>query len=170
MIMEFIRNINPDETEIILWLVLLLPWVIFFIFVDKKRIKTLLNVGLLTALLAMIGDTIGSGMMLWIYPMKLLPIFYNFFPVDLSFLPVENMLTVQFMPDNKIKRAALILGVSIATVAIESLFEGNTATIFYPHWKPIYSMPAYIFLLYISYFYHNWLSKDKCVDSKQQDN
>ncbi|MEA4923737.1 MAG: CBO0543 family protein [Syntrophomonadaceae bacterium] len=159
--MKYFSNMNPDEIQLVLWAVLILPWVLFFIFVDWNKIKTLHSVGLLTALLAMIGDSIGSSLHLWIYPAELLPVFYNFFPVNLSLLPVENMLIVQFMPPKTIKKIALILCVGLFNMVIEYLFEGNTAAIFYPHWKPIYSLPFYLGLFSLGYFYHKWLTSDK---------
>ncbi|HCF51339.1 MAG TPA: hypothetical protein DER60_13720 [Syntrophomonas sp.] len=159
--MEFLRNINPDEIQIVFWAVLILPWVLFFSLVDWNKIKTLNSVGLLIGLLAMIGDTIGTSLKLWIYPVELLPVFHNFFPINLSLLPVESMLTVQFMPKNPIKKIALILCVGLFNVIAEYLFEGNTSAVFYPYWKPIYSLPFYLALFYFGYIYHNWITRDK---------
>lgn len=163
--MEYFRNMNPDETQIILWAVLILPWILFFTLVDWKKINTLHSIGLLTALLAMIGDTIGSSLHLWIYPVELLPVYYNFFPVNLSLLPVESMLIVQFMPQKLLKKMALILCVGLFNMTVEYLFEGNTSAIFYPHWKPIFSLPFYLFLFSLGYIYHNWLVKRQSVTS-----
>lgn len=139
------------------------PWVVFIILYDRARFKTLHSVGLLIALLAIIADVVGSHLMLWTYPVEMIPLFYLFFPVDLALLPVEAMLLAQRSPKKLIRRFALFLLVGLINVGMEYLVEGYSCAIFYYKWRPIYSLPAYIILFFIADFYHRWLTSKSYI-------
>ena len=146
---------------ICLWVGIILPWIVFCFAVDWSQIKTIHSVGLLIALMVVIMDVIGSSEMFWVYPARLSPIYYIFFPADLAIIPVEAMLIAQYMPKRFIKKLGLVFAVSIANVVAESWMEGDTSAIFYFNWKPIYSLPFYVLLFFIGYYYHRWLTCSK---------
>ena len=73
---------------------IILPWIVFCFAVDWSQIKMIYSVGLLIALMVVIG----TSEMFWAYPARLLPIYYIFFPVDLAIIPVEAMPIAQYMP------------------------------------------------------------------------
>ena len=138
-------------------------WVVFYVFYDRGRIKTLLSVGVLTSLLVVIADVIGSHMAVWAYPVEMIPLYYLFYPVDLGLLPVEAMLLAQYAPKKLIHRFALFLLVALINVGMEYFVEGYSDALFYYKWRPIYSLPAYIILFSIADFYYRWLDSKSYI-------
>ncbi len=152
-----------EPIQIILGAGLVASWVVFYIFYDRDRIKTLLSVGILISLLSVIADVIGSHMALWVYPVEMIPLYYLFYPVDLALLPVEAMLLAQYAPKKLIHRFALFLLMAIINAGAEYFVEGYSDALFYYKWSPIYSLPLYIILFSIADFYYRWLNSKSYI-------
>lgn len=130
------------------WLLLVIfivPWIIWWKFVDKKRLMEILLQGITVAHLVFVLDAIGKESGLWGYEHNLEPLFNRFLPVDASALPVFYMLIYQYFPKWRL------------FIIVHVLFAGIFAFIFEPlavwldiyqphHWKFIYSFPIYIFI------------------------
>ncbi|NHM32056.1 hypothetical protein [Neobacillus terrae] len=72
------------------WLLLLLtivPWIIWWRLVDKKRVAEILLYGTLIAILAILLDNIGTDLIWWGYPTKLFQMFPPLVPADITVVP-----------------------------------------------------------------------------------
>lgn len=128
------------------WLLLaitILPWIVWWILVDKKRIKEIWLYGMLLSILIIYLDDIGGELNLWNYPIKLLGISPRLNPVDVSVLPVMHMLVYQYFSKWK--------PFIIANI-IMSLFNSYIAEPFFvkigiyelTNWNYSFSVPIYI--------------------------
>lgn len=124
-------------------------WTVWIIFVDKKRLNSILLTGLFTSTTALILDDIGLSMALWIYPYYLFPFSSVQYPIDLAIIPVFYMLLYQYSPQWKAYLFNLTLLTLFAVFVAEPLF--THLGIYIPiHWKHLYSIPGYLLLGIIS--------------------
>ncbi|WP_456270980.1 CBO0543 family protein [Bacillus sp. AK031] len=81
------------------WVLLVLtiiPWVVWWMLADKKRIYELLTYGLLMAVVTVGLDSIGTNMVWWTYPHELFSMLPPLVPVDLSIIPCAMMVVYQY--------------------------------------------------------------------------
>lgn len=78
--------------------VLIIPWIIWWRLADKSRVGIILAYGLYTMLVVTAMDATGSALLLWIYPVKLLPVVPDTVGVDWGLLTVAHMLIYQYFP------------------------------------------------------------------------
>lgn len=126
-------------------LITVVLWITWIILVDKRRISTILLVGFITSLLAVIMDDIGLSLTLWGYPYPLSPFVSRLNPVDVAVIPVSYMLLYQYA---KKWRAYFILLVLLALFAIfvsEPIFSMLNMYILLG-WEYWYSGPIYIMM------------------------
>ena len=81
--------------------VLIIPWLIWFRWVDRRRIFELLSFGMMAAVFTAYTDALGGNYGLYSYPYELLPFTATLAPVSLSFVPVVFMLLYQYSPNWK---------------------------------------------------------------------
>ncbi|HWO77415.1 MAG TPA: CBO0543 family protein [Bacillus sp. (in: firmicutes)] len=77
---------------------MIVPWIIWVIFRDRKNSARLFSAGLLVMVISEILDAIGVSMGKWAYPVKVIPVATVSFSFRLSVLPVLTMLLLQFKP------------------------------------------------------------------------
>lgn len=124
-------------------IVSIVPWFIWWKFVDKKRLIEILNVGFLSMVIVSLLDLIGSSFVFWTYGFKLVNMLLPLLTVDLTLLPVLNMFFYQFFPKWK---SFIVANVGLAlfgTFIAEPLFVWLGIYILHG-WKYIYSLPIYI--------------------------
>ncbi|MDT8903610.1 CBO0543 family protein [Anaeroselena agilis] len=128
----------------LLILTLILPWIIWWRFVDKARLSLCLSLGLLTLIVCTGLDAVGVAHGRWVYPHKLLGTFPHLVPVNFSLLPVSYMLIYQFFPSwKKYLRASFAMGLLFA-------FVGEPVLIFLGVYLPLQWYHHYSFPLYIA--------------------
>lgn len=127
----------------LLLIVLILPWFIWWRFVDKQRIDQILLFGTLLILLVSILDDLGVEMHLWSYPYQLVPILPKLIPIDYGILVIAHMFLYQKYTQWK---SFIIANTLLATV-FTIIFEPLTVKLdIYnlENWRYIYSFPIYI--------------------------
>lgn len=128
------------------WLLLcifIVPWIIWWKLVDKRRIREILLYGFIIMVLSSILDDLGIASLLWTYPYQLLQILDRLNAIDLTVLPVMYMLIYQYYPKWKsFLIAHVLLSFFSAFIAEPILVRLN---IYVPLlWKFIYSFPIYM--------------------------
>jgi hypothetical protein len=128
------------------WTLVLLsviPWIIWWHLVDRKRIKEIMIFGLNVLILATILDAFGYELGLWGYPYKLIPLFSRQIPFDFSVIPVAYMLIYQYF----LRWKTFFVAIVILSVIFSFIGEPFLIWIgiYQPiSWKHIYSFPIYI--------------------------
>lgn len=127
------------------WLLLALttiPWIIWWKFVDRKRLFEILTYGFLVMTISVIFDAIGVEFELWEYKHQVVPLFDVFITYDITVMPVVYMFVYQFLNTWKL--------FIIANIAISAIFSFIAEPLlvwmdFYTlfNWKHIYSFPIY---------------------------
>ena len=121
----------------------ILPWIIWWKFVDKKRIFEILTYGLFIIFAATLSDVIGSELVLWNYPTRLLPIVPRLLPFDFTIAPFIFMSLYQYYP----KWKSFIIASIITSLVLSFIIEPLLVTINLYElitWKNIYSFPIYL--------------------------
>ncbi|WP_163528765.1 CBO0543 family protein [Halobacillus ihumii] len=126
-----------------LLLILIIPWILWWILVDRSRLFEMITLGFFVATTAALLDSIGVIWGLWTYESKLIQMLPELLPIDYSLLPVCHMLIYQWFPRwRNFVLAHIILSAGGAFIA-EPLFVWMN--IYELHeWKHIYSFPIYI--------------------------
>lgn len=130
-------------------ILLILPLVIWWKFVDKNRIFEILTFGLFILMLATLSDVIGSELVLWNYTIRILPIVPRLLPFDFTIAPVIFMSLYQYYPTWKgFIIASLVMSAVLAFIAEPLLILMNLYEVI--TWKFIYSYPVYLSAALIS--------------------
>ncbi len=121
----------------------ILPLLILWKIIDRKRLLEILTYGLLIAVLATLLDSLGVAFMLWDYPDKMLPITPQTFPVNYVLLPCTYMFVYQ--------RYRSWRDFTIASTVLAALasFLGEPFFVWFNlydliAWSYLYSFPIYI--------------------------
>lgn len=131
----------------VLLLTVILFWVVWWRFVDKKRIHSILNYGFIIGYIAIIFDMLGMNHLLWAYPIRLywadIP---PLLPFDLSYIPTIFMLVYQRYGHNWIKSIIAFLIVSaVFSFGFEPLLKWIGIYQAYK-WNHIYSFLIYFIM------------------------
>jgi hypothetical protein len=115
---------------------------IFYKFIDRKRIFEIVAYGTFIALISTILDIIGTYLVFWEYPVRVLPIEFSEIH-DIFLIPIIYMLAYQYF----IKWKSFIIANTIlaifASFVIEPLFI--LLNFYKPiEWKHIYSVPLFL--------------------------
>lgn len=124
-------------------IVSIVPWFIWWKFVDKKRLLEISTVGLLSMVIVLLLDLIGSSFVLWTYGHKPVQMLLPLLTIDLTLLPVLNMLFYQWFPKWKPYIIASVILALFGTFIAEPIFVWMEIYILH-NWKYIYSLPIYI--------------------------
>ncbi|MBO7745726.1 hypothetical protein I8J29_16065 [Paenibacillus sp. MWE-103] len=122
----------------------IIPWIILFKFIDRKRAAPIWFFGLLVLIITSFTDDLGAEIGMWVYPIKLLPYSLISFPFDFSLVPVAQMLIYQYCKTWKIFLFALLIQAGIFA-AVGEPFSIWAETITYYGWNYAYSFLFYIF-------------------------
>lgn len=128
---------------------LILPLLVWWHFVDKKRLLEISFFGSFVVTLTIIMDVTGSELLLWFYPIRILPQSPLLFPVDIVDLPVVLMLIYQRYE----KWGKFLFVNAIASAIMSFVLEPGAIYIgMYKmiSWKYIYSFPLYILIAVIA--------------------
>lgn len=128
------------------WLLLallLIPWVVWWRLVDKKRLSDNVLFGVSLSFLILLLDHIGCELDMWVYPHKLIRFIPESSAFDLGILPVLHMLLFQYYPRWRSYLIANTLMAIVFVVLCEpiSVWFGLYKLL---KWEYIYSLPIYI--------------------------
>jgi len=121
----------------------ILPWGIWWRFVDKKRIIEISLMGALVMISAVILDVIGVSLLLWLYTYKNIQMIPILSTIDLTIVPIVYMFVYQFFPKWKSYLIALVVVTTGSAFIAEPLFVWMDIYIQYS-WKHMYSFFIYI--------------------------
>ena len=128
------------------WVLLVLitvPWLVWYRLADKKRLPELTVFGLLVMVLTITLDELGFNLVLWSYPVDVIPIFPRLTSVDYTVVPIFFMLTYQYFPAWKSFFWALVAVSTLCSFVVEPIIMKLG---FYVLMKWLY---WYSFLIYI---------------------
>jgi hypothetical protein len=138
------------------WLLVILSIlspIIWWMFVDKKKLTELTSFGLFYGVTAIILDSIGSSALVWTYPVRLTPyLFPQLYPYDVGIVIIPFMLVYQrwghtarsFFVASGLLSAALAF---LAEPFMEWLHVYKELA-----WKNLYSFPVYWLLAFVCWF------------------
>ncbi|WP_077212276.1 CBO0543 family protein [Bacillus dakarensis] len=138
----FSHNLFTFQWWLLLF-VLIIPWVIWWRFVDTKRINQILLFGLILMILVIMLDDVGVELHLWSYPYQLLNIMPRLIAVDQGIIVVAHMFLYQYFPHWK----KFIMANLVMAATFTFIFEPITVWLgIYKleNWRYIYSLPIYI--------------------------
>lgn len=121
----------------------IIPLLIWWKIVDRKRLLEIIVYGLLVNVTSIILDTLGYATVIWDYPDRFLPALPSIIPIDVVVVPVTFMIVYQYCNTWK-SFVTVITGIALlyAFVAEPLMVALNLYTLI--HWKYIYSFPIYI--------------------------
>jgi len=130
----------------ILFFATILPYFIWWKLVDKNRFFEIFSYGLLCASLSMLLDVMGTEMMAWAYPDKLLPFIPPLIPADLVVIPITAMLVYQYCTRWKSFIICNIGWAVLFSYIIEPLFVLRGMFQLGEYWKHSYSFIGFLLL------------------------
>lgn len=122
---------------------LIVPWFIWFKFVDRGRMLEILLFGTITIIFTLILDGTGNDFGFWVYPTELIPIAPEAFEFDISMVPVGFMLIYQYFSTWKSFVIALVSFSAIYAFIGEPLCH-LLEVVYYIKWTFFYSFVYYI--------------------------
>lgn len=131
---------------------LVLPWIVWWRLVDRKRLSEICLFGMFVLATASWMDEIGTDLILWYYPYKIIPWYPQLVPINYSVLPIVYMLIYQYAPKWSSYILAMVVMSALFSWGAEPMlaFMGIYQVV---KWKFSYSFPVYL-LIAIS---HRWL-------------
>ena len=143
--------------NISLWII---PLIIWWRLVDKKRIFEILFLGSMISLLSIFADIYGSELVTWAYMYRVVPNIPRLIPIDIGVMPVGYMIIYQYFPRWKEYSIAVLILALLYTIVGETLMIYLDLYKLYT-WRIIYSFPIYIIFGIIAKLVVNWLIKVK---------
>ncbi|MFC7060408.1 CBO0543 family protein [Halobacillus seohaensis] len=148
----------------LLLFVLFIPWIIWGIFVDKRKINKILLFGTLLTILVIMLDDFGVEKHLWSYPYQLINIMPRLVAIDQGIIVVAHMFLYQYFPEWK----RFIIANIVMALVFTFIFEPLTVWIgIYKleNWHYIYSLPIYIMkAVFIKWLVDELISKKKVIE------
>jgi len=125
--------------------VAIIPYIVWWKIVDRRRLFEITTYGLLVALLSGLLDAIGVETDAWDYKYDLIPLLDVFIAYDIAVLPVSYMVIYQYFTKwQPFIIAHIILAFVFAFGAEPLLMWLDIYQMI--QWKHIYSVPGYFFL------------------------
>lgn len=135
-------------------IILVVPWVIWWKLVDRKRIIDIFSFGLVASTVSSVFNTSGLNLLLWSYPYHLLPFSSRAYSFSLSAIPVSFMLAYQYWPKWKAFAVAItILSAANAFIIQPLLGWANIYKLI--EWNYFYSFLTMLSIGFISRLIHN---------------
>jgi hypothetical protein len=123
----------------------IIPWLLWWRFVDKKRLTEILLFGSFISLTSTFLDVIGWNYSLWIYPNTLLALCTPLVPIDYTLLPIGYMIIYQHCSKWKSFLTCIIIMAAFFAFVLEPLSEWlNIYKAL--KWKHSYSFISYIMI------------------------
>ena len=127
----------------LLLFILIIPWLIWLRYVEKKRIMEIVLFGSLLMILVELMDDIGVNLHWWSYPYQLFQAIPRLTAVDNGIIIVAHMFIFQFFKKWKSFLMANLIMATIFTFICEPI------TVWLhiyklDHWRYVYSLPIYI--------------------------
>ncbi|WP_407870695.1 CBO0543 family protein [Paenibacillus sp. P36] len=132
----------------ILLIVTILPWLIWWKYVDRSKFNILITYGLLWMILSILLDDIGIALGLWQYPLELFSFVPPLFPADITILPITYMLIFQYFPKKSSFLIATLSSASLFSYIIEPIFISFNLYRPSNNWKHYYTLIVIIILSY----------------------
>jgi len=127
----------------LLLVILVMPWIIWWKYVDRTRLLQITLLGMFTLILSSYLDAMGSELALWQYNKMLVPLWSRLISVDFSIMPVTYMFIFQYF------RAWRTFAVASIVMALLYSFLAEPLVA----WLGIYQLNSwnhwYSFLIYI---------------------
>ncbi len=127
----------------ILLVVFIVPWLIWWVYVEKKRIYEILLFGMLLTNLVIMLDDLGVELHLWSYPYQLLSLMPRLIPIDQGIIIVFHMFLYQFYKSWK----SFVVANIIMAIIFSYIFEPITVWLgIYKleNWTYTFSLPIYV--------------------------
>ncbi|MDR3540676.1 MAG: hypothetical protein P4L69_06855 [Desulfosporosinus sp.] len=126
----------------------IIPLLLWWKLVDKRRILEISVYGLLVTIFATFLDVTGSELVLWNYPIRILPQIPLLFPVDFILVPIIYMSIYQHYKGWKqFMFASAIVALALAFVAEPLAVYIKQYQLI--SWHYIYSFPIYIVISFL---------------------
>jgi len=123
----------------------IVPWIVWCYIVDRKRLTPICLFGVFVLATCSWMDDLGTDLILWYYPYKLLPIYPQIVPVNYAVLPVTYMLIYQYFPSwRSFIKALLIMAALFSFVAEPALSYLGMYIVL--KWQYYYSLPLYMLI------------------------
>lgn len=136
----------------ILVFLMIVPWFLWLQLVDRRRLTAICLFGALVLVTVSWMDHLGTDLILWHYPYKLIPLYTQFVSINYGVLPVAFMLIYQyFLTWRSYIKAILILSIVFSFVAEPALSYLGMYQLL--KWQYYYSFPIYIVIALI----HRWI-------------
>jgi hypothetical protein len=143
-------------------LLLIVPWIIWWRFVDRNRIIEIFSFGLLLSAISSVLNANGINLMLWTYPYKLLPFSSRAYSFSLSALPVAYMFLYQYFPRWRSFATATVVLAAVIAFIIQPIF--SMLDIYrLIKWNYFYSFLALIFMGLGARLLHQFVLQRKYV-------
>lgn len=126
----------------ILLVLLFLPWLVWWKYVDKQRLQEIFIVGLLVLILSAHLDAVFSETGLWYYHYWLTPWTPHLVTANFSFIPVVYMLVYQRYRSWSSYLAAMAVLALVLAVPIEMILVW-TDIFEIRHWRSCYGIPIF---------------------------
>jgi hypothetical protein len=124
--------------------ILFIPWLIWYLLVDKKRLQEMFLYVFTTIFIAVLLDEIGTSLSLWSYPVNILPFLPHLIDVNYTLVPIIFTIVYQYIPKWKLFILAnIIIAVVFSFILEPILVWAKFYTLI--TWKYIYSVPVYFF-------------------------
>lgn len=121
----------------------IVPWLVWWKVVDRKRIFEILTYGFMVMLAASLFDAIGVELDLWEYHYQFIPLLDVFIVYDVSVIPVIYMLIYQYFHTWKSFIISSIVVSAIFSFVAEPILVGLSYHCLL-QWEYYYSFPIYI--------------------------
>lgn len=129
----------------ILVFLLIAPWILWLYFVDKKRLTGICLFGISVLVTVSWMDDLGTDLILWYYPYKLVPVHPQLISINYSVLPVSFMLIYQcFSTWRSYIKAMLMMAIVFSFVAEPALSYLGMYKVL--KWQYYYSLPLYLLI------------------------
>lgn len=121
---------------------LIIPWLLWWKWVDKKRLAEIALFGALILILASFLDAILSDLRWWEYKYYVIPLWPRLISADFTIIPVTYMFIYQYFQEwKRFLLAMLVVSAVFAFIGEPLLVWSDIYTLY--KWKHIYSFPIY---------------------------
>lgn len=136
----------------VLLALIIIPWVIWLNFADRKKLLESVLFGALIMIMTTLLDLIGMTLKFWRYPTQLVPLIPRAFPFDMAMVPVAYMFLYQYFNSWKSFSIALTI-MSVIYAFVGEPISVRIDLVQYIKWQYIYSF-FYYFLagLFVRWF------------------
>ena len=146
---------------------LVIPLLIWWKMVDRKRLKEIVIFGFTCNMIASFLDVLLSDYVMWEYPVRVIPQLSLFMPVDYVIVPVVGMLLYQRFP----KWGPFLLAITIASAVMSFICEPLAVAINMYRlvtWRYVYSFPIYIAIYAAIKFFTEKVVRLEAADQKPE--